>query len=69
MSTMYFCEAMYLFVGMFNSATALSFLLIYLHLHSFPVCEEDEYKHWQSAETKGESVASWKPEYFFPRGL
>lgn len=32
MSTIYFCEVMYLFVSMFDSATALLFLLIYLHL-------------------------------------
>lgn len=46
MSTIYFCQAMYVFVSLFDSATASVSVNIAAFEHSFSVHEEeDEYKH------------------------
>lgn len=60
MGTIYFCEAMYLFACMFDSAAALLFLLLYLHLDtvSLHVKRRMNISTEKSAVTKGASVAS-----------
>lgn len=62
---------MYLFVSMFDSATALLFLFMYLHLDtiSLYVKRMINTSTEKSAVNKGAMFASWKPEYVFPRGL
>jgi len=60
MSTIYFCEAIYLFVSMFDSATALLFLLIHLHLDavSLYVKRKMNISTGKKCMTKGVLVAS-----------
>lgn len=58
MSAIYFSKAVYLFVSMFDSVSALLFLFVYLHLDTVFLMRRMKVSTEKSAVTKGHSVAS-----------
>lgn len=71
MSTIYLCEAMYLFVSTYDSTTALLFLLICLHLGTASLYGKRRMNI--SPKNKCRDQRSFdcllKPQYFFPAGF
>lgn len=71
MSAICLCEAMYLFVSMYDSTTALLFLLICLHLGTASLYGKRRMN--KSPKNKCRDQRSFsrllKPQYFFPTGF